>query len=259
MTGVLARWTLVAIVIILIWGAWGTIGIHQASILLGGGLDKAGQWGDAFGAINALFGGLAFSGVLATLLLQQRELARQQDQIRKAEREQHLERFDSTFFQLLTLLRDLRAEVRTIHKNTGVELIGAPALRHLYENNLESLTVVLDREQTKETIAASYASSTRMHAENPLGPFFRIVYSILRRISEDPRLDVGERARYGNLVRSHLSSAEVGLIGLNGLTEESNDFSDFITQFRILKYLPHNLLRSELQRFYPAETFAARD
>jgi len=98
-----------------------------------------------------------------------------------------------------------------------------------------------------------------MQADNPLGPFFRIVYSILRRISEDVRLSSADKARYGNLVRSHLSTAEVGLIGLNALTEESNDFSKFVVEFRMLKYLPENPLFSELKRFYPAETFAPRD
>jgi len=98
-----------------------------------------------------------------------------------------------------------------------------------------------------------------MDAENPLGPFFRIVYSILRRISEDPLLSAAEKARYGNLVRSHLSTAEVGLIGLNALTKEANDFQKYVTEFRLLKYLPDNAIKSELKRFYPEATFAARD
>lgn len=55
-----------------------------------------GQFGDKFGAVNALFSGLAFAGIIITLLLQRRDLA----ETRKA---MGHERFDNTFFQLLNL------------------------------------------------------------------------------------------------------------------------------------------------------------
>ncbi len=249
---------IVAIVLIAVAG-WGYFAAHYLGGLLGGGLEKAGVWGDTFGALNAFFGGLAFSGVIATLWMQRRELANQQNQLRDAQREQHLQRFDSTFFQLLTLLRDLREEVRTRRHEYETELKGPAAFREFYDINLKRSSIDSDKPMSKEDISALYASSTLMHAENPLGPFFRIVYSILRRISEDAALTTKDKERYGNLVRSHLSTAEVGLVGLNGLVKESNDFSKFIEEFRMLKYLPENRLKSDLRRFYSNATFDARD
>lgn len=53
-----------------------------------------GQFGDKFGAINALFSGFAFAGIIFTILLQRRDL----DETKKA---MSHERFDNTFFQLL--------------------------------------------------------------------------------------------------------------------------------------------------------------
>lgn len=41
-----------------------------------------GQFGDIFGGINALFTGLAFAGVIYTVLLQRRELGLQRDELR---------------------------------------------------------------------------------------------------------------------------------------------------------------------------------
>jgi len=108
--------------------AWGFFAAQYLGAFVGGNIEQAGQWGDTFGAINALFGGLAFSGVLATLLIQQRELTKQQEQIQSAELQQHLQRFDSTFFQLLMLLRDLRKEVRA-RQPTGQLMEGADAFR----------------------------------------------------------------------------------------------------------------------------------
>ena len=42
-----------------------------------------GQFGDMFGAINALFSGLAFAGLIITILLQRKELSAQQGELRQ--------------------------------------------------------------------------------------------------------------------------------------------------------------------------------
>lgn len=53
-----------------------------------------GQFGDKFGAINALFSGFAFAGIIFTIYLQRLDL-------RKTREAMSQERFDNTFFQLL--------------------------------------------------------------------------------------------------------------------------------------------------------------
>ena len=50
-------------------------------------LDQRGQFGDMFGSVNALFSGLAFAGVIYTLVLQQRELALQRKELRETRNE----------------------------------------------------------------------------------------------------------------------------------------------------------------------------
>lgn len=55
-----------------------------------------GVFGDQFGAVNALFSGLAFTGVIITLLTQQREIKRQSSTLMR-------QQFESGFFQLLAL------------------------------------------------------------------------------------------------------------------------------------------------------------
>lgn len=44
-------------------------------------LEKSGQFGDSFGVLNSLFSGLAFSGVIITILLQRKELALQRTEL----------------------------------------------------------------------------------------------------------------------------------------------------------------------------------
>lgn len=43
--------------------------------------DNRGSIGDMFGAVNALFSGLAFAGIIITILLQKRELALQREEL----------------------------------------------------------------------------------------------------------------------------------------------------------------------------------
>jgi hypothetical protein len=43
--------------------------------------DSRGQFGDMFGAVNSLFSGLAFAGLIFTILLQRREFARRRREL----------------------------------------------------------------------------------------------------------------------------------------------------------------------------------
>lgn len=45
-------------------------------------LERAAQYGDSFGAVNALFSGLAFAGVIVTILLQTQELGLQRNELK---------------------------------------------------------------------------------------------------------------------------------------------------------------------------------
>lgn len=50
-------------------------------------LGHASSWGESFGGLNTLFSGLAFAGVVATLLLQRRELELQRKELRLTRRQ----------------------------------------------------------------------------------------------------------------------------------------------------------------------------
>lgn len=76
--------------------------------------DERGTFGDMFGAINALFSGLAFAGIIITIILQSRELKLQREETvgtRKVLEEQsrimNQQQNDATFFNLLQNHRQL--------------------------------------------------------------------------------------------------------------------------------------------------------
>ena len=74
-----------------------------------------GTFGDKFGAVNALFSGLAFAGLIFTIVLQRKELSLQREELKLTRTEMadqtaefekqnstlQLQRFENTFFQLL--------------------------------------------------------------------------------------------------------------------------------------------------------------
>ena len=76
---------------------------------------EAGQFGDMFGAINALFSGLALGGVVVAILYQRSELKLQRREVELTRQEMNLQtdtfnhqRFQDSFFHLLKQHTDLR-------------------------------------------------------------------------------------------------------------------------------------------------------
>lgn len=48
----------------------------------GDNFEQRGQFGDSFGVLNSLFTGLGFGGLVVTLILQQRQISQQENEIR---------------------------------------------------------------------------------------------------------------------------------------------------------------------------------
>lgn len=79
-----------------------------------------GLFGDKFGAVNALFSGLAFAGIILTLLLQRRELSQSRSELSH-------QQFDNAFFNLLRLHIDITSKISYSGEN------GRKAFVALYE------------------------------------------------------------------------------------------------------------------------------
>lgn len=220
-------------------------------------IDQSGQWGDTFGAFNALFGALGFTAVFSTLLIQGSAIRRQQeDQVRQ--------RFDENFFRLLSLLREVRGELvytRTrVAKATPSE--GYLALKDAANDAIEYIHDASRSDGApllKSRVAEEYHSKVHLRAEHGLGPYFRLIYTILRRIDDDGSLSPSDRITYANILRGQLGSPEVALLALNGLTVQSADLSHYLIKYRMLKYIAQTPVRNLLANYYPMESFEGRD
>ena len=95
------------------WGAWRWIDTNiTASTVTATDAAVRGQFGDQFGAINALFSGFAFAGIIFTIFLQRRDL-------RETREAMSQERFDNTFFQLLQVHIAITEKISVRGGHTG--------------------------------------------------------------------------------------------------------------------------------------------
>lgn len=255
----------IALSILVVWGLWGAF--HA---FLGGlkspPIDKLGQWGDTFGALNALFSGLGFSAIIATLWLQQKQLMQGREEQSAQIRENHRQRFESSFFELLRLFRETRDNVRFKY---SVEISqsdeskqrnirgGQSAIRRAWDEAkwwIDSL----QQPPSKEQVAFIYEQKVHSRYENSLGPYFRVLYTICYKIKNDNTLTDSEKITYARLLRSQLSGYEIALLGLNGLSRVSKNLSDYIIEFRLLKYVPEDERKVLLSLYYPVQAFSGR-
>ncbi|MDP2080760.1 MAG: putative phage abortive infection protein [Pseudotabrizicola sp.] len=225
-----------------------------------------GQWGDSFGALNALISIFGFTMVVQTLTEQRKASARQAE-------DTHIQRFDENFFELLRLMRIVREEVtfsyspgylkaRNLNRNpkltaaprTGRKAFVASVLEFNHWAKLSN-----SPKQTSQTLSIIYLSRIHNRSESTLAPYFRLVYTILGKLRDDTILSDAQKAEYGNILRSQLTSTEIKLIAINGLAPISKDMRDLIVQFRLLKYLPLGKTRKLLCEMYPPEAFLARE
>ncbi len=262
-----------AILAVLLYGRYGA---EFAGLLTGRKIERdtgLGAWGDSFGAFNATISTLAFIGIALTLLLQKRGLLEQAH-------DQHRQRFDASFFELIRLQREARRDL--VFFNTAefeaarearsyTTFSSATTGRMPADGKLDAIAAAdleihfqllrscgLDA-AAKDDVVNVYMHYVHSASEATIAPYFRLIYSILERLRRDDILTDVEKVRYGNLVRSQLSSADVLLLGVNSLAPISADMRSLVTEYRMLKYLPPSSMRDLLLRLHDPEAFLGRE
>lgn len=232
-------------IILCIWMAY--IGLNQKIF---GSLNKAGTAGDSFGGLTALFSGLAFAGLIFTLLVQRRELELQRtelgllveaqdqtteqlqstaEQVRKQSDFIERQIFESNFFQML---RSFNSFLETIERMEGA----GQRLRTVKGAN--ALAVILRKFDSLESLPGRDFSSqynifykTNIH---DLGPFFRQIYQILKYVSDS---NVDNKKFYSNILRAQMSSAELTLLAYNLQSKYGSEkMAPLMYEFDFLKH-----------------------
>lgn len=247
-------WGAVLFIIVLIV-SWGLFGAKIVSLI--GEQSYPGTFGDMFGVLNALFAGLAFAGIIYSILLQNADLKLQKEELRltreemiaqkeemRGQKEQmelqnktlSRQKFENTFFQLLKMFQDTVKDTYWKEGNENVDE-GPMAFsrltkrlnQHLHQKCRENHTPDNDILKILE-----YGSGFFSSYQNKLGHYFRALYHILKFIKNS---DVENKRFYTGLLRAQLSSGELTLLFYNCQTIHGMDkLKPLVEEFSILKH-----------------------
>lgn len=231
-----------------------------------GNVDKAGVFGDSFGVLTALFSGLAFAGIVFTILLQREELALQRKELKltrnvlvnQVDVIKH-QNFESTFFQMLRLHNDIvnsidlrvQGTITTTGRDCFVTFYNRIRDRYSREGKINP------EQSEEEKIESAYVWFWE-RSQHDLGHYFRYLYTIFKFIKAS---EVSDKRLYSNIVRAQLSDPELLVLFYNCLYKFGVEkFKLLAEEFALFDNLPIELLlNSEHQNFYKPEAFGLFD
>lgn len=227
-----------------------------------------GVFGDKFGAVNALFSGLAFAGLIATLLYQKEELKLQREELQhtreelKRQREEFEEqnktlkrqRFENTFFNMLSLQQEITNNLFYQYEKEidgHINLCtykGREIFKEIYEFAQFTYEGLIYPKNTGLKLILEkngYTAYTAVSETNRFDHYFRHLYRIFKYIDTTDLINDDERYEYACIVRSQLSDYELIMLFFNGLSDNGKEkFKPLIEKYAILKNMRPDLLPS---------------
>lgn len=191
----------------IVWSVIGVIAVWAFTFLLYfiNDSEERGQFGDMFGAVNALFSGLAFAGLIITLILQREELSLQRDELKQTRKEfedqnktMKRQRFENTFFNLMSLHQNITDNIE--YKYSGITLKGRDVFKRLYQEAFNNVFGIGLQCGDKKLLNNLYFDTFNHYLH-----FFE---GILRFIDESDLLEDIERQQYTIMLRNTLSEYE---------------------------------------------------
>ena len=233
---------------------------------------ERGVFGDKFGAVNALFSGLAFAGLIMTLILQKKELSLQREELEQTREElknQRLEfetqnktlkrqQFESALYNMLQLQQQI---VNDLAYDTNVEgysdaiarsgwnviVKGRDIFRFAFEQLRHNITNASNRQimdgmrgVLQERGLSCYRDFT---TPSYFDHYFRHLYRILKYIDGNNELSFEEKYKYVGDVRGTLSRYELVWIYYNLLSNvKFGGFKRMVEDYSLLKNLNEEFL-----------------
>lgn len=231
---------------------------------------KSGVFGDSFGLLTSFFSGLAFAGLIITMLMQKEELELQRKELSLTREElvaqrQELtnqnntmrqQRFENTFFQMLSLHNEI---VRSVEIGSGSkQLTGRSAFELLRSDFITNGDGKYLKDAGIDRINEIYL---KFHQKNQhrIGHYFRNLYTIIKFVDES---DVESKKLYTNIVRAQLSSYELFFLFYNCLSEMGKEkFKRLVEEYALLKNLPDSLIENLAthKQFYGYRAYGGRE
>jgi len=242
-------------------------------------ISSSGVFGDSFGVLTSLFSGLAFAGLIITIVMQRDELALQRqelnltreelsgqkEEMRAQNKTLKVQRFENTFFKMLEFLESCRHDV-FYQEFQGPSQEGRDAIKALYyaftegflcnwvqDSSFSEKRVFKDECKSLEGVSEEYSNFYVKYGDE-LGQYYRTLYNILKLVDRADFID--DKTVYTNLVRAQLSRYELLLLFYNCISVFGTEkMASLIKKYNILKHLESTVLPEENKEIW--ETFNA--
>lgn len=218
-----------------------------------------GVFGDKFGAVNALFSGLAFAGIIFTIFLQKRELTLQREELEQTRNEfiqqnetLKKQRFENTFFHLLNLHNEI-VDKLYITREEGVYDISqlvTYAKKDFFNGALDVLAKqnnIGDKLENLEdtwTVIQDGYRNFNFEFGRYLSHYFRNLYHIYKYVHLSDLISPEEKEFYTSIIRAQLSDSELILIFYNTLVDGLGypNFKFLQQEYDILQNIDESML-----------------
>ncbi len=273
-------WTIVGISLVVVLTFW----FANYFILVNN--DNRGTYGDMYGAVNALFSGLAFAGIIFTIILQSNELKLQREELQETRKEfktqnttLRLQRFENTFFNMLSLHHDI---VSGIDYDKEVFIPDDPESftvlrrghnktknftgRDVFEDHYEALKKRMVKCLIVDDIDSEYMG-LYWKFQNDFDHYFKNLYRIIKLVNttqftdgKDAEKEYWEKYKYTSIIRSQLSAYELLWLFYNCLSENGNEkFKPLIEKYALFKsFRFEELAKTEHKDFYKKGAYEKR-
>jgi hypothetical protein len=220
-------------------------------------------FGDSFGAVNALISAFAFAGVIVSMYFQRKdlelqrsslemqreelvrntdELSLQREEFQTQNKTMMLQRFESTFFNMLSMQQELVNNIKFSYTETRGSLlrgnreekhftiIGRQVFELLYEQSL--------KQEIEENGINGFYQTESLHL---FDHYFRHLYRIIKFVDETILLECkAERYSYITILRATLSRYELVFLFYNELNFPN--FKKLIEEYSLFDNLNKNSL-----------------
>jgi len=204
-----------------------------------GDLSGAGTFGDSFGALNTLFSGLAFAGIIISIVLQSKELRETREELKGQKLQLERQAFENTFFQMLRLHSEI---VNAFRHRSPASRYRSPAsarefsAKECFAAIKSDITPFLANARFGADIEDRYETFYLDHAHWNLGHYFRNLYQIVKYVHNT---ELKNKRFYTNIIRAQLSSDELFLLFFNALSSFGREkFLPLIVEYELLEHLP---------------------
>lgn len=202
-----------------------------------------GVFGDSFNVLTSLFTGLAFAGVIISIVLQTKELQETQKEFKGQKEALEEQNFDNKFFQMLNLLSNVIEKLYYKIPRTGTnDYNGREVIRFIkkdLETKAKSGNILNNFQSIFNEINDRYNTTFKYYFIN--------LYQILNYIDKYANSEKDAK-EYTNILRAQLSKDELVLLFYNayGVIEFSgNRYKNLVEEYALFEHLMYKDLNPD--------------